>query len=399
MSYSKVYGRINWVNKPDGLTTPLGAVNLNKIDHGLDTADNRIIELESLKADKSTVLKMVSDWTMNKDTGIITVTKQNGDKIMFDLNIEKIPVSFSLSDLGILSMRTQDGTVFNADIGSMIPILTFKSSDTVAITTTGTGINKTYTFAVKDGSITEDKLQPNYLADVRLEKAKAESAQVSAAESAASAASKAKLSESYAKGGTGTRAGENTDNAKYYAEQAKAVSSVSIATTSQAGIVKPDGTTIDVESDGTIKVQDDNMFNARRGAIQQADLDKFASLKSGCYYVNNTNESNLLTVFAPNGGSASALQIYSNYPLSALKVRGAIDNNRYTEWRFVAFTDWVEANYLKSANILSTKEQVQANTQKGRVADALVTKEILSNLNVKVSSFDVETGTLNLIGI
>ena len=32
----------------------------------------------------------------------------------------------------------------------------------------------------------------------------------------------AKLSKSYAVGGTGTREGENTDNAKYYCEQAKA---------------------------------------------------------------------------------------------------------------------------------------------------------------------------------
>ena len=62
----------------------------------------------------------------------------------------------------------------------------------------------------------------------------------------------AALSKSYAKGGTGTREGEDTDNAKYYYEQAKAVSNVDIATTEKAGIVKPDGTSVTVDPDGKI---------------------------------------------------------------------------------------------------------------------------------------------------
>ena len=41
-----------------------------------------------------------------------------------------------------------------------------------------------------------------------------------ASTSATNAASSATLAESYAKGGTGSRSGENTDNAKYYSEQA-----------------------------------------------------------------------------------------------------------------------------------------------------------------------------------
>ena len=49
-----------------------------------------------------------------------------------------------------------------------------------------------------------------------------QSAQAAAA-SSASASDSADLSQSYAVGGTGTRYGENTDNAKYYSEQAGAV--------------------------------------------------------------------------------------------------------------------------------------------------------------------------------
>lgn len=57
-------------------------------------------------------------------------------------------------------------------------------------------------------------LQPNYLADIRVESANASAY-------AQSANAKSVLAESYAVGGTGTREGEDTDNAKYYMEQAK----------------------------------------------------------------------------------------------------------------------------------------------------------------------------------
>ena len=129
-------------------------------------------------------------------------------------NIEKIPVEFSMSDDGIITMTTEDGTQFTADIGSMIPVLTFEDSATIAVSVTGTGKNKTYSFSIKTGSVTDDMLQPNYLADIRVESANASAY-------AQSANAKSVLAESYAVGGTGTREGEDTDNAKYYMEQAK----------------------------------------------------------------------------------------------------------------------------------------------------------------------------------
>lgn len=151
---------------------------------------------------------------MDETTGVITITKYNGEKVIFDLNIEKIPVGFSMSDDGIITMTTEDGTQFTADIGSMIPVLTFEDSATIAVSVNGTGKNKTYSFSIKTGSVTDDMLQPNYLADIRVESANASAY-------AQSANAKSVLAESYAIGGTGTREGEDTDNAKYYMEQAK----------------------------------------------------------------------------------------------------------------------------------------------------------------------------------
>lgn len=213
MALNKVYTRINWEDYPSE-NTDLDAYNLNQMDSAIDALDNRIISQDALKVDKSAINGNIADWTMDETTGVITITKYNGEKVIFDLNIEKIPVGFSMSDDGIITMTTEDGTQFTADIGSMIPVLTFEDSATIAVSVTGTGKNKTYSFSIKTGSVTDAMLQPNYLADIRVESANASAY-------AQSANAKSVLAESYAIGGTGTREGEDTDNAKYYMEQAK----------------------------------------------------------------------------------------------------------------------------------------------------------------------------------
>lgn len=213
MALNKVYTRINWEDYPSE-NTDLDAYNLNQMDSAIDALDNRIISQDALKVDKSAINGNIADWTMDETTGVITITKYNGEKVIFDLNIEKIPVEFSMSDDGIITMTTEDGTQFTADIGSMIPVLTFEDSATITVSVTGTGKNKTYSFSIKTGSVTDDMLQPNYLADIRVESANASAY-------AQSANAKSVLAESYAIGGTGTREGEDTDNAKYYMEQAK----------------------------------------------------------------------------------------------------------------------------------------------------------------------------------
>lgn len=248
---NKLYSRIVWENFPSEKTA-LNERNLNRMDLALDNLDDRVIQMDSTKVNVETANTMIKNWSMDEETGVITVEKLNGEKIFFDLNIEKIPVSFELSDDGILTMTTDDGTQYTANIGAMIPVLTFADSDEIAVSVSGEGANNTYSFSVKAGSVTEDKLQPNFLADVKTEVAKAKASQESAAQSASAASGSATMAESYTHGGTGAREEEDTDNARYYMEQAKAVSAVDIATTEKAGIVKPDGTTITVEPDGTI---------------------------------------------------------------------------------------------------------------------------------------------------
>lgn len=191
---NKVYSRIVWENFPSEKTA-LNERNLNRMDLALDNLDDRVIQMDSTKVNVETANNLVKTWSIDEGTGIITVEKLNGEKIIYDLNIEKIPVDFKLSDDGILTMTTDDGTQYTANIGAMIPVLTFEDSDTIAVSVEGTGVNKTYSFSIKSGSVTEDKLQPNYLADIKTEVAKAQASQESAAQSASDASTSADRAE------------------------------------------------------------------------------------------------------------------------------------------------------------------------------------------------------------
>ncbi len=91
----------------------------------------------------------------------------------------------------------------------------------------------------------------------------AKASEEAAADSAKSANQNALLAKSYSDGNTGIREGEETDNAKFYkekaqeaAEKAEQATNVSIATQEKAGLVKPDGTTITVDEDGTLRGAD-----------------------------------------------------------------------------------------------------------------------------------------------
>ena len=82
-----------------------------------------------------------------------------------------------------------------------------------------------------------------------------------------------------------------------------------------------------------------NFFRQNRVEIEQEDLNTFVSRPSGTYTVNYTGASAILAVLAKQQGSASALELYSNYPMSDFRVRTAIDDNRYNPWKYFVLSD------------------------------------------------------------
>lgn len=225
--YSKVeYTRINWENKSTSLKTPLNESNLNKMDKAIsDLCENLDIahtESNVKKLDKSSANKLLSETpTWDADTGILTFKFLDGTSFSVDFNIEKIPVSFSMDSAGVITMETADGTRWTADISKAIPsAYTFSNGARITFTeTTGEDGTKKITADLVKGSITDEYLATDFLAKITSNVNAASSSAASAASSATDAAADAKLAQSYAIGGSGIRDGEDTDNAKYYAQK------------------------------------------------------------------------------------------------------------------------------------------------------------------------------------
>ena len=235
---NKAYIRINWENYPSD-ETPINESNLNKIDSATDTLDNRIISLDNTKATKTEVATLVQDVTFEEKTGIITIVKKNGSKVTIDTQMEKIAINFSYDvNTQKIILTLIDGTKQYIDLAALITQYEFLDTDTIAFSINSSGKVEAI---VKEGSIKEKHLQPNYLADIKVEVAKAQASSTSASNSAKEAKTSetnakasqnaaqtsatnannyAIKSQSYAVGNTGSRTDENTDNAKYYNQQA-----------------------------------------------------------------------------------------------------------------------------------------------------------------------------------
>lgn len=225
--YSKVeYTRINWENKSTSLKTPLNESNLNKMDKAISelcaNLDVAHTESDVKKLDKSSANKLLLETpTWDANTGILTFNFFDGTQFSVDFNIEKIPVSFSMDSAGVITMETADGTKWTADISKSIPsAYTFSNGERITFTeTTGEDGTKKITADLVKGSITDEYLATDFLAKITSNVNAASSSATSAASSATDAAADAKLAQSYAIGGSGMRDGENTDNAKYYAQK------------------------------------------------------------------------------------------------------------------------------------------------------------------------------------
>ena len=218
--WSKIFNRINWLNRPS-TNTPLNATNLNAGDSAIDKLDDRIITLDTVKADMQVVNGMVADISVNDADGIITVTYKNGSTKTYDTNLEKITTNFTYDySTQRLVLTLSDGSKQYVDMSALITQYEFKDSTTIAFSVDSTG---KVSASVKNGSITDAMLETGYLANITAQATKAESMANSATTSSNSAYDNAKLSQSYAIGGAGVRDGEDTDNAKYYCEHANAL--------------------------------------------------------------------------------------------------------------------------------------------------------------------------------
>lgn len=191
----KAYNPINWENYPSE-ATPLSESNLNKIDVALDEIDNRVVEQEVSKANVTDVLAMISDVSYNDATGIFTFKRKNGATFTLDTKLEKLAINWVYdSESQQLLITLEDGTKQRVDLSALLTQYEFTDSETLAFSADSAG---KVTAIVKEGSIEEKHLQPNYLANVKTEVEKASASAGQAASSATESAQSAAEARNYA---------------------------------------------------------------------------------------------------------------------------------------------------------------------------------------------------------
>ncbi len=183
----KIYSRTYWENFPSEKTA-INAMRLNNAESGIDNLDDRVVAMDASKVDLTKANELVQEILWDESSGTLTVVKMNGSKAVIDTKLEKLAVNFTYNpQTQQLVITLDDGTVQNVDLSALITQYEFLDSDTIAFEIVGGKVKA----IVKNGSITEDKLQPNFLADIKVESAKAVNSATNAKASETNAAKSA----------------------------------------------------------------------------------------------------------------------------------------------------------------------------------------------------------------
>lgn len=189
MAYQKIYSREYWENLPSEKTA-INRNRLNNIEGGIDAIDDRVCALDTTKVDLTKANELVKEILWDESNGTLTVVKMNGSKAVIDTKLEKLAVNFKYNpQTQQLVITLDDGTVQNVDLSSLITEYEFLESDTIAF---AIGSDGKVSAIVKEGSIQEKHLRPDYLADIKVESAKAVNSATNAKASETNAAKSAK---------------------------------------------------------------------------------------------------------------------------------------------------------------------------------------------------------------
>ena len=217
MALQKVYHRIIWENYPSE-ETPINESNLNRTDYAINEIDNRVISLDTQKANVVDIANLVQSISVDDTTGVITLTKYNGSTVQLQTTLNKIAVNFSYdyaSQSLILTMN--DGTQAVISLSSLIQNNEFDDTATVDFTVDSNGH---VSAIVPEHSIGDEHLRTDYLADIRVSEA-------NAAQSESDAEDHMLNSEAWAVGEKAGSPVPSTDdqyqnNSKYWKQRAEA---------------------------------------------------------------------------------------------------------------------------------------------------------------------------------
>lgn len=436
----KAFDFFNWQNYPSE-DTPLSRNILMKVNNGLNAVDDRVIALDTTKFDKTEAQGLIKNLTLNPSNGVFTITYFNGATATFDTLLEKLAVNFDFDETTQrMVIYLSDGTEKYVDLSAFIVPLEFIDSLTIDFQLLESG---KVTAIVKEGSIEEKHLRPNYLADIKLEVAKATASESSAAQSAANAENDAKLAQSYAVGGTGIREGEDADNAKKYKELAEQayenlqnsdvtgvkgdeeteyrkgnvnITKENIGLGNVPNVATNDQTPTFMQAATRENIASGNKLSVILGKIMKW----FADLKTVAFtgsYTDLTNQPQSLknpnaitftgAVTGSYDGSAAksvAIPSVGNGTLTIQKNGANVQTFTANQSGNVTANITVPTNAagvgaVATSKVLTTVEQIDANTNASNVAGATAIKVLKSDLTNSISQINSNLNNVTLLAV
>ena len=262
--------------------------------------DDRYTKAQSDANLKSKTDLLVKSVELDPQTGIWTFTKENGQTVKVDTNLEKIALDAKLdSETKEFVLTLADGTEQRVSLSSFVRFLEFVSSDEIEFSTTGNTVKA----GIKSGSIAEDKLNPalfsrldtavstaeSSAANAQTYAQKAQTQATNAAGSAVDAGVDAHNAETWTEGGQlmsegGTLLPEHTTGAKEYAQMAQnsagqAASSAANADTSKnAAAESAAAAARSAEEAASAAGGGVTSFNGRGGAVKPQEGDYTAEM-------------------------------------------------------------------------------------------------------------------------
>lgn len=326
-----------WENYPS-IASPIIDTELNRNEVSVDTVDDRVITLDTTKAEQSDLLLAFKSVSLDETTGIITFTKFNNTTATIDTSLEKIATNFRYIDdptdphYQYLELTLVDGTKQYVDLRPLLNQYEFTDTSTIHFSVDNSG---NVTANVIDGSITESKLQPNFLADCRSAKAGAESAE-------ADAIAKALVSEGYANGKQNgvpvtSESPYYHNNAEYFKDQAQSIVGSKVDSfNGRTGVV--------TSQSGDYAIEQITPTNATDGQIAVARSDG----QGGIAFAMENIPSSGHTIVNPSGtdmAQEDKLQFTGNVSVTDDSINGKtiVDiSNQNTDRTFsVAVSDWI----------------------------------------------------------
>ena len=171
MAYQKIYSREHWENFPSEKTA-INRNRLNNIESGIDAIDDRVCALDTTKVDLTKANELVKEILWDESNGTLTVVKMNGSRAVIDTKLEKLAVNFSFDESNQrLVIVLDDGTKQYVDLSAFVTPFEFKDGDVIYFEVVGGNL---VSAGIKDGTISEEKLRPNFLADIKIKVGEAE---------------------------------------------------------------------------------------------------------------------------------------------------------------------------------------------------------------------------------